>query len=225
LSWSVIPSWRSSCRQRSRCDSSWTRLRIRQRCGAIRTSRRTMWRWPVPARQAMTKWRAILPPAWMRPRYRPGGGGGLGAGGQLSDHVASVCSTISNVPPVSEKSSSLANGNGRCTSVPVTCPMSRSETVCSGHPRARKTVLDLQIRWSARHDKLVPKLIVRCQGGLDSVLGGASRPAQQLGTATHTPYGHPGRPTTPVSACAVCCEQVRAGSYGSEGSGSESWCE
>ena len=42
----------------------------------------------------------------------------------------------------------------------------------------------------------------RCRD-LDSVLAGASRLVQQLGTATHTPYGHPGQPPTPSSACAV----------------------
>ena len=45
--------------------------------------------------------------------------------------------------------------------VPVACPMARSETVYSGHPRTRQIVSELQIPWSAEHDKPVPKLIVR----------------------------------------------------------------
>ena len=44
--------------------------------------------------------------------------------------------------------------------VPVACPMVRSETVYSGHPRTRQIVSELQIPWSAEHDKPVPKLMV-----------------------------------------------------------------
>jgi hypothetical protein len=45
--------------------------------------------------------------------------------------------------------------------VPVACPIGRSETVCSGHSRTTQIVSELQILWSARRDKPVPKLIVR----------------------------------------------------------------
>ena len=44
--------------------------------------------------------------------------------------------------------------------VPVACPMARSETVCNGHSRTRQIASELQIRWSGKHDKPVPKLIV-----------------------------------------------------------------
>ena len=51
--------------------------------------------------------------------------------------------------------------------VPAAYPMTRSETVCSGHSRTRQIVSELQILRSTGHDKPVPKLIVRRQGGLD----------------------------------------------------------
>jgi hypothetical protein len=51
--------------------------------------------------------------------------------------------------------------------VPVACPMARSEAVCSGHSRTRQIVSELQILRLAKHDKPVPKLIVRRQDGLD----------------------------------------------------------
>jgi hypothetical protein len=49
--------------------------------------------------------------------------------------------------------------------VPVACPIARSETVCSGHSRTRQIGSELQILWSAMHDKPVPKLIVACGSG------------------------------------------------------------
>jgi hypothetical protein len=107
-------------------------------------------------------------------------------------------------------------------SVPVACPIARSKTVCRGHSWIRQIASEQQIAWSGKHDKPVPKLMVRRQDGLDSVLAGASCAVQQLGTATHTPYSHPGQPTTLVSAWPFCCEQVHASSYGSEGWGFES---
>jgi hypothetical protein len=51
--------------------------------------------------------------------------------------------------------------------VPVGCPIARSETVCSGHSRTKQIASELQILWSGKHDKPVPKLIVRRQDGLD----------------------------------------------------------
>jgi len=45
--------------------------------------------------------------------------------------------------------------------VPVACPMAQSETVYSGHPRTRQMVAELQIPWSAEHDKPVPELMVQ----------------------------------------------------------------
>ena len=44
--------------------------------------------------------------------------------------------------------------------VPVACPVARSETVCGGHSRTTQIVSELQILWSARHGKPVPKLMV-----------------------------------------------------------------
>ena len=43
----------------------------------------------------------------------------------------------------------------------VTCPMTRSETVCSRHPWTRQIASELQMLWPEKHDKPVPKLIVR----------------------------------------------------------------
>src|SRR5258708_1501656 len=45
-------------------------------------------------------------------------------------------------------------------SVPVACPMARSEAVCSGHSRTRRVAPELRILWSTKHDKPVPKLTV-----------------------------------------------------------------
>jgi hypothetical protein len=45
--------------------------------------------------------------------------------------------------------------------VPVACPMAWSETVSSGHSRTTQMSTELQVLWSAEHDKPVPKLIVR----------------------------------------------------------------
>ena len=45
--------------------------------------------------------------------------------------------------------------------VPVACPTARSETVCSGHSRTRQIASELQMLWWGKHDKPVPKLIVR----------------------------------------------------------------
>ena len=45
--------------------------------------------------------------------------------------------------------------------MPVACPMARSEAVCSGHSRTRRIGPELQIVWSAKRDKPVPKLMVR----------------------------------------------------------------
>src|SRR5690242_488810 len=45
--------------------------------------------------------------------------------------------------------------------VPVACPMARYEGVCSGHSRIRQIASELQIVWSGKHDKPVPKLVVR----------------------------------------------------------------
>ena len=61
-----------------------------------------------------------------------------------------------------------------------------------------------------------------CQHSLDGILASASHPVQQLGTATHARYGHPGQTSTHALACTFDHEQVRAGSYGSEGWGFES---
>src|SRR6185312_6720164 len=73
--------------------------------------------------------------------------------------------------------------------VPVVCPIGESEPVLDGNSRITEDTTDPATCRSTRHDRQVPKLIVRCQGELDSVLAGANRPVQQLGTATHTPYG------------------------------------
>jgi hypothetical protein len=48
-------------------------------------------------------------------------------------------------------------------SVPGACPMARSEAVCSGHSRTRRIGSQLQILRLAKHDKPVPKLIVRAR--------------------------------------------------------------
>jgi len=48
-------------------------------------------------------------------------------------------------------------------------PMARSETACSGHSRIRQIASELQIAWSGKHDKPVPKLIAR-QQRMDSTL-------------------------------------------------------
>lgn len=53
--------------------------------------------------------------------------------------------------------------------VPVACPMPRSETVYDGHPRAKKKAFNLQVQWSATHDNLVPKLMVRGKDLADQV--------------------------------------------------------
>ena len=77
-------------------------------------------------------------------------------------------------------------------SVPVACPMERSETVCSGHSRTRQIAAELQRLWSGKHDKPVPKLIVRCQGGLDSVLLAPAVPTAAR-YAIYARYGCPGQ--------------------------------
>ena len=55
----------------------------------------------------------------------------------------------------------LASDEEATVSVHVACRMIRSETVCSGHSRTRKIVSEMEIMWSEKHDKPVPKLIVQ----------------------------------------------------------------
>src|SRR5258705_11804850 len=64
----------------------------------------------------MAGWWTALPDTWMESRYRPGAGGGLSAGGQPFDHAANACSTISNVPQLSEKAGDPANVRGHRSS-------------------------------------------------------------------------------------------------------------
>ena len=55
--------------------------------------------------------------------------------------------------------------------VPVACQMARSETVCNGHSRTRQIASELQILWSGKHDKPVPKLMVRVRSTFDTLSG------------------------------------------------------
>jgi hypothetical protein len=61
----------------------------------------------------------------------------------------------------SEQERADSSGREATASVPVACPMARSEAVCSGYSRTRRIGSELQIVSSAKHDKPVPKLIVR----------------------------------------------------------------
>src|SRR5262245_34044165 len=93
----------------------------------------------------------------MESRYRSGVGGGRSVGNQLFGHVANACSTISNVPRVSEKGGNPANVSPRLapeersqapvtilrrSAVPPVCPVEPKTVVL---PRHDFGMLDIEL--------------------------------------------------------------------------------
>ena len=82
-------------------------------------------------------------------------------------------------------------GHSTSASVPVACPMAKSKAVCGGHSRTRRLGSDLQILWSANHDKPVPKLIVLVRRRPGNRLYGPHGEGQAGGQA-RSAHGEPG---------------------------------